>query len=101
LAILDEESNDPESALWISESSLRCEGDVCSVVCTPFAPSAQAIWGGTETIDAFEFVGTLRVRRLENGVELILDDVNLGESRRRSDGQWEPIPTGESRYDFP
>lgn len=101
LAIRDEGSHDPKNALLISESSLHCEGDVCSVVCTPFAPSAQAIWGGAETIDAFEFVGTLRVRPLENGVALILEDIDLRASRRRADGKWEAIPPGEFTYVFP
>jgi hypothetical protein len=101
LTIRDLDSQDPENAILISGSDLQCEGDVCSVVCKPFAPSAQAIWGGTETIEAFEFVGTLRVRPQGNIVRLILDDIDLEASRRLADGKWGVIPTGEFTYVFP
>ena len=50
LALLDQDPNGSEQRLSISEADLQCEGNVCSVVCRPFAPSAQATWGGTETI---------------------------------------------------
>lgn len=59
----DQDSHDPKHALLISESSLQCEGDLCSVVCKPFVPSTHATGGGTDAIEAFEFVGRLRVRR--------------------------------------
>lgn len=101
LALLDQDSHDPEHRLTISESSLQCEGNVCNVVCRPFAPSAQAIWGGTETIEAFEFVGTLRVRPQGSKVALVLDDLDLRTSRRLADGEWGPIPTGDFTYYFP
>jgi hypothetical protein len=101
LALLDQDSHDPKHRLSISESSLQCEGDVCNVVCKPFAPSAQAIWGGTETIEAFEFVGTLRVRAQESKGALILDDIDLRVSRRLADGEWGPIPRGDFTYNFP
>jgi hypothetical protein len=78
-----------------------CGDDVCSVVCKPFAPSAQATWGGTETVEAFEFVGTLRVDTQGSEVELILEDIDLQASRRLADGEWGPIPTGDFTYVFP
>jgi hypothetical protein len=101
LALLDQDSQDSEHRLSISESDLQCEGNVCRVVCRPFAPSAQAIWGGTETIQAFEFVGTLRVRAQGIKVTLVLDDIDLQASRRLADGEWGPIPTGDFTYNFP
>jgi len=101
LALLDQDSQDSEHRLLISESDLQCEGNVCRVVCRPFAPSAHAAWGGTETVQAFEFVGTLRVYAQESGVALVLDDIDLRASRRLADGEWGPIPTGDFTYNFP
>ena len=101
LALLDEDAQDAAHRLSISESSLQCEGDVCSVVCRPFAPSAAAVWGSAETIEAFEFVGTLRVRAQGSDVALILDDIDLRASRRLADGEWGPIPTEDFTYSFP
>jgi hypothetical protein len=101
LRILDQDSLDPDRALLISESSLQCEGDVCSVVCKPFAPSRHAAWGATDPIEAFEFVGILRVLRQADAVTLILDELDLAASRRLADGEWGPVPTGEFTYLFP
>lgn len=101
LVLLDQDSHDSKHRISISESSLQCEGDVCSVVCKPFAPSAQATWGGIETVEAFEFVGTLRVDAQGSKVVLILEDIDLQASRRLADGEWGPIPTGDFTYIFP
>jgi hypothetical protein len=101
LALLDRDAPDPEYALLIAESSLQCEGHVCKVVCKPFAPSAHAAWGSTETITAFQFVGTLRVRAQQSEVALTMDDIDLRASRRLADGEWGPIPAGEFSYHFP
>ena len=101
LRLHDQDSHDPKNAILISESSLQCEGDVCSVGCKPFAPSAHATWGGAETVEAFEFVGTLRVRHQGNEVVLILDNIDLDQSRRLADGKWGAIPIEEITYAFP
>ncbi len=101
LALLDQDSQDPERGLFISESSLHCEGDMCKVVCSPFAPTAHATWGGSETIEAFEFAGTLRVDDQGGTLVLILEDIDLQASQRLFEGKWGPIPTGDFTYLFP
>ena len=53
------------------------------------------------TIESFEFVGTLRVGQQQDGIELLLEDIDLGASRRSVGGEWGPIPTGVFEYGFP
>lgn len=105
LALFDENAPDSTPRLFISESSLQCEGDVCSVVCKPFAPASgeSVSWGisNPKTIEAFEFVGKLRTRDQQDSVELILEDIDLKASRQLIDGEWGPIPTGDFTYNFP
>jgi hypothetical protein len=100
LFLLAQDSEDSKRKLLISESSLQCEGDVCEVVCKPFAPSAHAAWGSTDPIEAFEFVGTLRILD-QSEAPLSLEDIDLRASRRLVDGEWGPIPLGEFTYNFP
>jgi hypothetical protein len=99
LALLDEDSPDPKHRLSISESSLQCEGTVCSVVCKPFAPTDT--WGRVDSVEVFEFVGMLRVDGQGSKTALILEDIDLQASRRMADGEWRPIPTGDFTYLFP
>jgi hypothetical protein len=99
LALVDADSPDPKQRLFISESSLHCEGNLCSVVCEPFAPSDT--WGRIGAVEVFEFVGVLRVDTRGSTVVLILEEIDLQASRRMGDGEWGPIPTGSFTYAFP
>jgi hypothetical protein len=99
LALLDEDSPDPEHTILISESSLQCKGNTCHIVCRPFGPSDT--WGSIGVVEVFEFVGVLRVDAQGSNVVLTLEDLNLRASRRMTDGKWGPIETGEFSYFFP
>ena len=99
LALLDQDSPDPKHRLSISESSLQCEGTVCSIVCTPFGPTDT--WGRIGVVEVFEFVGVLRVDGLGSKTMLTLEDIDLQASRRMTDGEWGPIQTGDFTYVFP
>ena len=81
----------------VSASSLHCEGNACGMVCKPFAPTLDLSAG---YIQAFEFVGILKVDTQESQVVLILEEIDLTKSRRLVNGNWEPIPTGEFEYPF-
>jgi photosystem II stability/assembly factor-like uncharacterized protein len=65
-----------------AETSLKCQGDECSMECSPFDPGLAR---------QFEFVGTLR----SNYDNLILEDLDLDASRQWIDEKWFPIKTGQ------
>lgn len=71
---------------YISLDTLTCEGNECSISCSPFNPS---------DVDYFEFVGTLTVSE-RNGEPawLKLTDLDISTSRQLVDGEWGAIPTG-------
>jgi hypothetical protein len=63
-----------------------CQGDECSLTCTPFYPG---------DIEAFEFTGQLKVFYVRGhpcGLRLI--NVDLSASQQYINGAWGPIPTG-------
>lgn len=63
-----------------------CQGDECSLTCTPFNP---------DKIEAFEFSGQLSVFYLRgHPCSLKLIHVDLPASKQMVNGNWEPIPTG-------
>jgi len=63
-----------------------CQGDECSLTCTPFYP------GDTET---FEFTGQLKVSYVRgHPCSLQLINVDLSASQQYVNGNWEQIPTG-------
>jgi hypothetical protein len=62
------------------------------MTCTPFDPQGAEI---------FELVGTLRIDRQQGEPVLILDGVNLRQSRQMLGEELEPIPTGTFKYAFP
>lgn len=102
--LLDEDSPDVMQRLSISKSILQCEGDVCRMECRPFEPmcgEGARCAGGPTAIEAFEFVGTLKLSDQQGDLELILEDIDLNTSQRLVDGEWGPIPTGVFRYFFP
>ena len=101
LALRDEEADDPKQIILISASSLQCQGNICRLTCKPFAPTEAATWGGSELIEAFELVGTLKVEGRGSEEVLILEKLDLQMSRRRANGMWEPIPSGDFTYNFP
>jgi hypothetical protein len=100
LDLVDEGSPD---LFKLSIGDLLCEGSLCAVACSPFSPghTARHDEGPCEEIEAFEFVGVLRVDRGQGEVELTLEDLDLNASRRLVDGEWGPIPTGVFEYWFP
>lgn len=102
--LLDEDYPDVGQRLSISRSSLQCEGNVCGMECRPFEPMCRRgtmCIGGLTAIEAFEFVGTLKVTDQQGDLELILEDIDLNTSQRRVDGEWGLIPTGVFSYFFP
>jgi hypothetical protein len=100
LALVDGDSPDPDQRILISDSSLQCEGNVCGIVCRPFAPSDT--WGRVNPdAEVFEFVGVLRVDTREGQRVLILEEIDLQASRRMAEDEWGPIPTGSFSYVFP
>ena len=104
LDLYDGEPSSSTQRLTISNSDIECEGDVCRLECRPFAPTCEGMFCGPEgplNIEAFEFVGTLKVVGQPDSVELILEDLDLESSRRLADGEWGPIPTGVFTYMFP
>jgi len=63
-----------------------CQGDECSLTCTPFYPG---------DIEAFEFTGQLKVSYVRgHPCGLQLNNVDLSASQQYINGAWEPIPTG-------
>ena len=82
----------PLPSIQVSEASLQCKGDTCQVTCTPFNPEEARV---------FELVGTLRVDNQGGKQELVLENVNLKESRRLVEEKLEPIPTGTFHYIYP
>jgi len=68
--------------ITILETSLKCQGDECSMTCSPFDPGLAT---------QFEFVGTLQSR----DDSLILENLDLEASRQWIDGKWVPMKTGE------
>jgi hypothetical protein len=63
-----------------------CQGDECSLTCTPFYPGE---------IEAFEFTGQLKVIYVrDHPCGLQLTNVDLSASQQFANGAWEPIPTG-------
>ena len=96
--------NETEGMLWlVSENPTRvnidcatvdfididtpdCQGNECSLTCTPFYPGE---------IEAFEFTGTLRIDYLRgHPCYLQLINVDLPASQQLVNGVWGPIPTG-------
>lgn len=63
-----------------------CQGNECSLTCTPFYPGE---------IEAFEFTGRLRVSyRQGHPCSLSLTNIDLSTSQQYVGGRWEAIPTG-------
>ena len=102
-AVIFEEPLDynPKHELFISESSLKCEGNTCSMTCTPFDPPQDLHGYVNPSITNYEFVGTLRVDSQGSEEVLILDDIDIEASRQLVDEKWEPIPAGEFSWLFP
>jgi len=73
----------------ISEASFHCNGNYCTMTCTPFEAVSQK---------TYEFVGILRVKE---GPELILENINLDQSRQLVDGKWLPVSSGDFDLKFP
>jgi len=100
LDLFDENAPDPAyysgkqplPRIQVSDASLQCKGDTCQVTCMPFDPEEARV---------FELVGTLRVDTQGGKQELVLENVDLKESRRLAEEKLEPIPTGTFRYVFP
>lgn len=68
------------------ELPLECQGDECSLTCSPFDPF-QA--------EALELVGTLRVVHQDGKLcRLLLDDIKPEESLQLVGGEWKPISVG-------
>jgi hypothetical protein len=104
LDLYDGEPFSSTQRVTVATSDLQCEGDICSLVCWPFAPTCEGTFcspDGYVDIEAFEFVGTLRVDGQPGSEELLLEDLDLDSSRRLADGEWGPIPTGDYIYMFP
>lgn len=105
IAMLFEEpsDNEPRREILISESSLMCAGDTCSVTCKPFEPPENTRTLALDSVPAttYEFVGILSVDTREDEVVLVLDQIDIESSRQLMDEQWEPIPTGEFPTLFP
>jgi hypothetical protein len=88
LTLYDPLTQDQETVIRIPESNFHCEGDYCKLTCTPFKVTSY---------EMYEFVGTLRV----NGTELILENLDLEQSRQFIDAEWTAIATGSSDVMFP
>jgi hypothetical protein len=88
LTLYDPLTQDQETVIRIAESNFHCEGDYCKLTCTPFKVTSY---------EMYEFVGTLRV----NGTELILENLNLEQSRQLIDAEWTALPLGSSDVVFP
>ena len=105
LSLVEEDISGSFQSITISDSDLQCEGDVCRVVCQPFAPTCADVIncepGGLREIEVFEFKGRLRVSQDQGEQVLILEDIELGASRRLVDGNWEQIPIGDFLFMFP
>ncbi|MDJ0752095.1 MAG: hypothetical protein QNJ45_01140 [Ardenticatenaceae bacterium] len=100
--ILFEGSRDnPIHPIVISESSLQCEGNTCSVTCSPFNPPPNLHGFVNAVPDTYEFVGTLIVDSGGGNRVLILDEIDVEASRQLKDGVWEPLPAGEFTSIFP
>lgn len=108
LELLDEDAPSPAYysgeqpllRLAVGESSLQCTGDHCGMKCTPFDPGCLSPCR-PERATVFELVGVLRIVGKQDDVALVLEDIDLQESRRFLDGEWGPIPTGTFSYMFP
>lgn len=108
LELLDEDApgpayysgEQPLLRLAIGESSLQCNGDSCGMKCTPFDPGCLSPCR-PERATVFKLVGVLQIIGQQDDVVLVLEDVDLEESRRFLDGEWGPIPTGTFSYEFP
>lgn len=71
----------------ISVDLPTCQGDECSLTCTPFDPAVGEL---------FEFVGRLDANYDGDKVtSLYLTEIDVSQSRRMVGGKWEPIVTGE------
>jgi hypothetical protein len=90
----------PLLRLAIGESSLQCGGDSCGMKCTPFDPGCLSPCQ-PERATVFELFGVLRMISKQSDAVLVLEDVDLKESRRFLDGELGPIPTGTFSYAFP
>ena len=102
----ENDTTERSSGIAISESSLLCEGSHCGISCAPFDPGNMdyciALRGySTPRLIAYELVGTLRVNQTAGELWLVLEDIQLSESRRLIEGTWEPIPTGTVDYVCP
>jgi photosystem II stability/assembly factor-like uncharacterized protein len=83
------EQPDPQhlGRLWdipsirIADDSLKCQGDECSMKCSPFDPGLAR---------QFDFVGRLKI---DYG-NLILENLDLAASRQLINASWVPIETG-------
>jgi hypothetical protein len=73
----------------ISEENFRCNGDYCTMTCSPFEVTS---------LRTYEFVGTLRTNP---NSELILEDIDLGQSSQLVDGKWTSISTRKFDVMFP
>ena len=76
------------TGIRISDFSFHCEGDVCNLTCQPFKIASQ---------HTYEFICTLRVS--EAG--LVLENIDLEQSRQLDGDGWLPIPSGSTGVVFP
>jgi hypothetical protein len=108
MELLDEDTPDPGyyseeeplPRIAIPESSLQCSGDYCMITCAPFDPGCSDDCIPTREY-VFEMVGTLRVSPQQGQTILVLEDLDLGVSRRLNKDGWESIPMGMYEYGFP
>jgi hypothetical protein len=80
-----------EQRIAISELSLLCQGDECTMECRPFNPRSA---------EEFEFVGTLRAKGEPNPARLTLEDLDLGSSFQRIGETWVSIETGSFSFEW-
>jgi len=81
-----------EQGLRVSDASFHCDGNFCSMTCSPF----EVITGRT-----YELIGNLRVNEGPGELGLILESIDLLESKQFMDGEWVALSLGEFRTGFP
>lgn len=78
-----------KTGIKIAEENFRCGGDYCKIICSPFEAMSSRM---------YEFVGRLRSN---SNSELILEDIDLGQSSQLVNGTWAPISGGTFDVMFP
>ena len=72
---------------YISIYLPSCDGDYCSLTCSPFDPTKA---------EAFEFYGVLEASyRNDDVTGLLLKDIDFSVSKQLIDGEWRAIETGK------